>query len=418
MSSRGTETGETSSFGNPGLGIAPGALDGTRVLDLATFIAAPFCATLMAEFGAEVIKVEMPGQGDPLRQLGEKYNGVGLMWAQENRNKKGITCDLRVPKGQEMVKELVKRSDVLVENFRPGTMERWNLGFEVLEEINPRLVMVRISAYGQTGPYRQKPGFGRVAQAFGGLTYLAGFPDRPPVNPGSATIADYLAGLFAAFSTMVALEDRHRTGRGQCIDISLYEGIFRILDNLASVYDKLGYVRERIGTGTTHLVPHNHYPTKDGQWVAIACTSDRIFQRLAKAMGREELATDPRYQTVAKRVEQRDEVDGMVSAWTGSLDRSELVSLLDSEEVPVSPINSIADIFQDPQFQARSSMIEIDDPALGKIKMPGVVPRMSRSPGRVDGLAPGLGEHNQEVYGNLLGYGPEEIANLAKEGVI
>ena len=276
------------------------ALDGIRIIDLATFIAAPFCATLMGEFGAEAVKVEMPGQGDPCRQLGEKYNDIGLIWAQENRNKKGITCDLRQPKGQEIIKELVKRSDVLVENFRPGTMERWNLGYDVLEEVNPRLIMVRISAYGQTGPYRHKAGFGRVAQAFGGLTYLAGFPDRPPVNPGSATIADYLAGLNAAFATMVALEYRNRTGKGQCIDISLYEGIFRILDNLVSAYDKLGLVRERIGTGTAHAVPHNHYPTRDGKWVAVACTSDRIFQRLAEAMGRGEMAQNPRYSTGAK----------------------------------------------------------------------------------------------------------------------
>ena len=204
-----------------------GPLAGIRVVDVATFIAAPFCATLLAEFGAEVIKVEMPGQGDPVwRQLGQKHKGVGLTWAQEARNKRGVTCDMRNPKGQQIVKELARHSDVLVENFRPGTMERWNLGYDVLDELNPRLVMVRISAYGQTGPYREKPGFGRVAQAFGGLTYLAGDPDRPPVNPGSPTIADYLAGLFGGFSTMVALEERHNSGKGQCIDISLYEGIF------------------------------------------------------------------------------------------------------------------------------------------------------------------------------------------------
>ena len=416
--SKEVETQGTSNFRKSVSTNTPAALEGIRVLDLATFIAAPFCATLMSEFGAEVIKVEMPGQGDPLRQLGERYNGVGLMWAQENRNKKGITCDLRKAKGQEIIKELVKRSDVLVENFRPGTMERWNLGYDVLERVNPRLVMVRISAYGQTGPYSHKAGFGRVAQAFGGLTYLAGYPDRPPVNPGSATIADYLAGLFAAFSTMVALENRQRTGQGQCIDISLYEGIFRILDNLSTVYDKLGQVRERIGTGTTHTVPHNHYPTKDGQWVAIACTSDRIFHRLAKAMGREDLANDPRYITGAKRVEHREEVDGIVSTWTQTLNRTQLIGRLDSEEVPVSPINSIADIFQDPQFQARGSLIEIDDPAMGKVKMPGVVPRMSRSPGRVNHLAPSLAQHNQEVYGELLGYGSEEIADLTREGII
>ena len=260
-------------------------------------------------------------------------------------------------------------------------MKRWNLEYDVLEELNPRLIMVSISAYGQTGPNRHKAGFGRIAQAFGGLTYLAGYPDCPPVNPGSATIADYLAGLFAAFSTMVALEDRRRTEKGQWIDISLYESVFRIMDNLASAYHKLGFVRERMGTATAHAAPHNHYPTRDGRWVAIACTSDRIFQRMTKAMGREELAQDPRYSTGAKRVEHRDEVDGLVSEWTQTFDMRDLTELLDLEEVPVSPINSIADIFQNPQFEARGSMVEIDDSVIGKMRMPGVVPRMSRSPG-------------------------------------
>ena len=408
-----SQTGDT-----PGFDSAVGALNGIRVLDVATFIAAPFCATLMAEFGADVIKVEMPGQGDPCRELGQKYNGVGLTWAQENRNKKGVTCDLRNPKGQAIIQELVKHCDVLVENFRPGTMERWNLGYEVLEEINPRLIMVRISAYGQTGPYREKPGFGRVAQAFAGLTYLAGFPDRPPVNPGSPTIADYLAGLFGAFSTMVAINDRHSTGKGQCIDISLYEGVFRILDNLTTAYEKLGIVRERTGTATANVVPHNHFPTKDDKWVAIACTSDRIFGRLAKAMGRVELASDPRYQTGAERVENREEVDAMVSEWTRSFEAKTLVELLDAEEVPVSPINSIADIFQDPHFEARGSIIEVDDPVLGKTKTPGVVPGLSRSPGKVRYLSPSLGQHNQEIYGGLLGYSLEKLHALKDEGAI
>ena len=395
-----------------------GALSGIRVLDVATFIAAPFCATLLAEFGAEVIKVEIPGRGDPCRQLGQKYNGVGLTWAQEDRNKRGVTCDLRNPKGQEIVKELARHSDVLVENFRPGTMERWNLGYDVLEELNPRLVMVRISAYGQTGPYREKPGFGRVAQAFGGLTYLAGDPDRPPVNPGSPTIADYLAGLFGGFATMVAIEERHTSDKGQCIDISLYESVFRILDNLTMAYDKLGIVRERMGTATPNVVPHNHFPTKDGKWVVIACTSDRIFGRLATAMGREEMARDPRYDTGAKRVENREEVDAIVSEWTGSFELKELVPLLDAQEVPVSGINSIADIFKDPHYQARGSIIEIDDVVLGKAKMPGIVPRLSCTPGQVEHLAPALGEHNNDVYGGLLGFSSEKLAELKEEGVI
>ena len=398
---------------------APGGpLKDIRVLDVATFIAGPFCATLLAEFGADVIKVEMPGRGDPMRQMGQEHNGVGLTWAQEARNRRGITCDLRRPEGQRLVIELAKQCDVLVENFRPGTMERWNLGYDALSEANPRLVMVRVSGYGQTGPYSEKPGFGRVAQAYGGLTYLAGFPDQPPVTPGSPTIADYLAGLYGAYSTLVALEHRRASGRGQVIDISLFEGVFRILDNLTIAYQKLGLVRERSGTATANVVPHNHYPTRDGRWVAIACTTDRIFERLAEAMGRGEMGGDPRYSTGAARVENRDEVDAAVSAWTRTLDMEDLVWELDEREVPVSPINSIADIFRDPHFEARGSIVEVDDPVLGPTKMPGVVPRLSDSPGRVERLAPALGEHNEEVYGELLGLAAPDLAALSDQGVI
>ena len=395
-----------------------GPLKDIRILDVATFIAGPFCATLLAEFGADVIKVEMPGRGDPMRQMGQQHNGVGLTWAQEARNRRGITCDLRNPKGQRLVRELARHCDVLVENFRPGTMERWNLGYDALSEDNPRLVMVRVSGYGQTGPYSEKPGFGRVAQAYGGLTYLAGFPDQPPVTPGSPTIADYLAGLYGAYSTLVALEHRRSTGRGQVIDISLFEGVFRILDNLTIAYQKLGFVRERSGTATANVVPHNHYPTRDGRWVAIACTTDRIFERLAEAMGRAEMGSDPRYATGAARVENRDEVDAAVSAWTRTLDMDDLVRELDEREVPVSPINSIADIFRDPHFAARGCMVEVDDPILGPTRMPGVVPRLSDSPGLVERLAPSLGEHNEEVYGELLGLDATDLAALSDEGVI
>ena len=398
---------------------APGGpLNDIRVLDVATFIAGPFCATLLAEFGADVIKVEMPGRGDPMRQMGQEHNGVGLTWAQEARNRRGITCDLRRPEGQRLVIELAKQCDVLVENFRPGTMERWNLGYDALSEANPRLVMVRVSGYGQTGPYSEKPGFGRVAQAYGGLTYLAGFPDQPPVTPGSPTIADYLAGLYGAYSTLVALEHRRASGRGQVIDISLFEGVFRILDNLTIAYQKLGLVRERSGTATANVVPHNHYPTRDGRWVAIACTTDRIFERLAEAMGRGEMGGDACYSTGAARVENRDEVDAAVSAWTRTLDMEDLVRELDEREVPVSPINSIADIFRDPHFEARGSIVEVDDPVLGPTKMPGVVPRLSDSPGRVERLAPALGEHNEEVYGELLGLAAADLAALSDQGVI
>ncbi|MBN8900104.1 MAG: CoA transferase, partial [Rhodospirillales bacterium] len=257
-------------------------LDDCRVIDVSSFLAGPFCTTQLAEFGAEVIKAELPGIGDALRRFGTiTKNGDSLPWLSECRNKKSITLDLRTPDGADLLKRLVATADVLVENFQPGTMEKWGLGWDVLQAINPRLVMVRISGFGQTGPYRDRPGFGRIGNAFGGLAYLAGYPDRPPVTPGSATIPDYMAGLYGALGVMFVLRAREKTGRGQVVDIGLYEPIFRILDGLAPSYDLNGYVRERMGPGTVNVAPHSHYPTKDGRWIAIACTSDKIFARLA-----------------------------------------------------------------------------------------------------------------------------------------
>ena len=278
--------------------------------------------------------------------------------------------------------------------------------------------MVSVSAYGQTGPYKHKTGFGRVAQAFGGLTYLAGFPDQPPVNPGSATLADYSAGLFAAYSTMVALEYRNKTGKGQWIDISLYESIFRLLDSLAPTYDKFGIIRERIGTGTANAVPHNHYPTKDGKWVAIACTSDRIFFRLLRVMQQEHISMEPNFRTGQARLENREEVDDLVSAWTLTRNMGEIMELLDGNGVPGSPIHSIEDIFQDPQFIARKSIVEVDDPVVGIVKTPGIVPRLSRSPGTVKTLGPRLGQDNLKVYCGILGYTQEHIEDLLSKGII
>jgi crotonobetainyl-CoA:carnitine CoA-transferase CaiB-like acyl-CoA transferase len=256
-------------------------LQGIRVLDVSSFLAGPFCSTQLAEFGAEVIKIELPKVGDALRKFGTITKaGDSLPWLQECRNKKSATLDLRKPEGAEILKRLVSQADVLVENFQPGTLEKWGLGWEVLKTQNHKLVMVRISGFGQTGPYSPRPGFGRIGNAFGGLSYLAGYPDRAPVTPGSATIPDYLAGLYGALGVMFALRARDMTGRGQFIDIGLYEPIFRILDELAASYHYNGYVRERMGPGTVNVVPHSHYPTKDGRWIAIACTSDKIFERL------------------------------------------------------------------------------------------------------------------------------------------
>src|SRR5574337_409637 len=306
------------------------ALEGLTVLDLATFVAAPVCATLLGEFGAEVIKVEQPGTGDDLRRLGRQADGVSLWWLAEARNKKSITCNLRTAEGQELIKRLVARSDVVAENFRPGTLERWNLGYEALRAANPGIIMVRISAFGQTGPYRERPGFGRIAAAVGGISYLSGHPDRPPVTPGTPTIPDYLAGVMGAVGALIALRHRERTGEGQVVDVALYEPILRMLDELIPVYGATGHVRERIGSGTEYVVPHNHYRTRDGQWLAIACTNDRMFERLLRAMGREDLKE--RYGTMADRLHQRDERAPLTKKGGGGRDAQDALARLEAAE--------------------------------------------------------------------------------------
>jgi succinyl-CoA:(S)-malate CoA-transferase subunit B len=290
-------------------------LDDLKVIDVSSFLAGPFCSTQLAEFGADVIKLELPEVGDALRRFGSiTPNGDSLPWLSECRNKKSATLDLRKPEGAELLKALIKDADVLVENFQPGTLEKWGLGWDVLKEVNPRLIMVRISGYGQTGPYSPRPGFGRIGNAFGGLSYLAGYPDRPPVTPGSATIPDYLAGLYGALGVLLSIQALKKTGRGQVVDIGLYEPIFRILDELAPSYHMKGYVRERMGPGTVNVVPHSHYPTKDEKWVAIACTSDKIFERLAQAMGVPEWGGKGRWGTIGQReAERRSVCWGLVS---------------------------------------------------------------------------------------------------------
>lgn len=395
-----------------------GPLQGVQVLDLGTFIAAPFCATLLAEFGADVLKVEQPGTGDSLRTLGEQAAGYGLFWLQEARNKRAITCNLRDPGGQRIIRELVAAGyDIVLENFRPGTLEHWGLGYDDLRAVQPGVILARISGYGQTGPARDKPGFGRIAHAFGGLTYLSGFPDRPPVNPGSATIADYAAGLFAAFGVMVAREHRTRTGRGQVIDVALYEAIFRMMDNLAVTYSVNGTVRERAGTATPLAAPHNHYPTADGKWIAIACTNDRLFTRLTRSMRRPDLTADPRFTTTHTRAANREAIDELVADWTRKQPLADLVHLLDEAEVPSSPIYSIAEAVKDPQYQARGTLLTVEHPRVGRMQMPAVIPRLSETPGAVTSLGPELGQDTDAVLGGVLGYTLECLADLRRRGV-
>ena len=396
-------------------------MDGVRVLDIATFLAAPFCGTLLAEFGAEVIKIEQPGVGDPLRRFGTASasdTGDTLIWLQESRNKKSITLDLRKPEGAELLKRLVAESDVLVENFRTGTLERWGVGWERLREVNPKLVMVRITGFGQTGPKARDPGFARIAHAFSGLSYLAGEPDGPPLMPGSTTLGDYLAGTYGALGVLMALRAAERTGEGQYIDIALYEPVFRYLDEMAVAYAHTGYVRERMGADTVNVVPHSHYPTADGKWVAIACTNDRMFKRLADTMGRPELAAPDRYGPIANRLEHRAAVNEVVAEWTSSLPQSEVLARCGAGEVPCGPIHSIADIFEDEQYAARGDLVAFEDERAGKVTMPAVFPFLSGTPGRVDHLGPPLGEHVDDVLGGLLGLDAAEIARLRDQGVV
>ena len=394
-------------------------LQGIRVLDVATFLAGPFCSTQLAEFGAEVIKIELPKLGDPLRRFGTPTDcGDTLVWLSESRNKKSITLDLRKPEGAAILKQLVSQSDVLVENFQPGTLEGWGLGWEELRRHNGKLVMVRISGYGQTGPYRQRPGFGRIGNAFGGLSFLAGDPDRPPATPGSPTIPDYMAGIYGALGAMMALRARELTGEGQYIDIGLYEPMFRILDELAPAYKRTGYIRQRMGPAMKNAVPHSHYPTKDGRWIAIACTSDKIFGRLAAAMGHPEVAGDGRFGTFAQRDEGRIEVDRMVTEWTSSLTRDEALAQCEAGQVPCGPVYGIDEIFEDPHYAARHNIVEVEDGRAGTVSIPNVVPQLSATPGGIKWLGPALGEHNAEIYGRLLGFDAARLEELETAGVI
>ncbi len=394
-------------------------LDGVRVLDIATFVAAPFAAACLAEFGADVIKIEKPGIGDSLRQLGtESDTGDTYWWLNDARNKRCITLDLKLPKGADIFRRLVAQSDVVMENFRPGTLERWGLGFESLREVNPGLIMLRVSAYGQEGPKRNLPGFARIAQAYAGLSYLTGRPDTPPLIAGSTTLADYLSGLYGAYGVLLALRARDNSGRGQYIDIALHDGIFRFLDEFAAVYDKTGYVRERNGTETHSSVPHSHYPTGDGKWVAIACTNDKMFERFVKVIGNPDLDNPERFGTRKKRVTEREAINRMVSAWTTSLTRDEVIARCCDGDVPCGPINSIADIFEDEQFTLRDTLVRVKDNRIGDLAVQGVVPKLSETPGQIKHLGADMGAHNHEVYFGELGIGEDELSALREEGVI
>ncbi len=399
----------------------PRPLDGIRVLELGQLIAGPFAGTILGYFGAEVIKVEPPGAGDPVRTWRGMEDGVSLWWHSLGRNKKCVSIDLRKEEGRALVRRLALKSDVVLESFRPGTLERWGLGPEAIREKNPRVIYVRVSGYGQTGPYSQKPGYASVCEGFGGFRYVTGFPERPPVRP-NLSLGDSLAGVHAALGVMMALYHRDRgttgpVGFGQDVDVAIYESVFNMMEAIVPEYDRLGLVREREGSKLNGIVPSNTYRCADGQYVIIGGNGDSIYKRLMQAAGRPDMASDPKYASNTGRVAHEAEVDGAIAAWTATLPAAEVMRRLAAADVPVGPLYSARDIALDPHYAAREMLEEVE--VGGRpLKIPAIVPKLTDTPGRTDWPGPSVGAHNAEVLGGLLGLGHEEIDRLAREGVL
>jgi formyl-CoA transferase len=396
-------------------------LEGLRVLELGSLIAGPFATRIMAEFGAEVIKVERPGTGDPLRswRYVDPRTKTSLWWALQSRNKKLVTLNLSHPDGLALVRRLAGESDILLENFRPGTLEKLGLGWGVLHELNPRLILIRVSGYGQTGPYRDKPGFANIGEAMGGIRYITGEPDRPPVRAG-ISLGDSLASLYAVVGALMAVHARDVQGRGegQIVDVALYEAVFSLMESMIPEYDVAGIVRERTGASLPGIAPSNSYCSSDGFYVAIGANSDAIFKRLMKIIGRPELGEDPHYRTNADRAERAEELDTLINEWTQQHPLEEILQTLDEARVPVGAIYSVTEIMHDEQYRAREMILETELGGIGPVKMPGLVPKLSATPGRIEWYGGSLGAHNEEVYRGVLGLSREELERLSREGVI
>ena len=393
-----------------------GPLVGYRVLELGSTIAGPVCARLFADFGADVIKVEPP-EGDAARNIGGRVDGVPLYSASMFRNKRAAVIDIRKPEGQKLLLRLAERCDVLIENFRPGTLERLGLGYEDLRQRNRGLVLVRISGYGQSGPYRELPGYGVICEAVGGVRHMTGDPDRPPARVAVA-VTDYLTAVYAAFGAMMALLEKQKTGEGQIIDAALYEAAFSMMEEAFPTDDRLAVTPGRRGPRLMNLAPNSLYAAKDGKYVLIAANNDVIFRRLAKAMGHPEWGDDPRYATQRARGERADEVDAMVSQWTATLDGVELQRLLMEAEVPVSRVYTIADIFADQHYRAREMLLKLPHPTIGDITLPGVVPKLSSSPGAVYRPGSALGQDTRDVLTRDLGMTAAEISELEGKRIV
>ncbi|MGZ9713361.1 CaiB/BaiF CoA transferase family protein [Glaciimonas sp. GNP009] len=394
-----------------------GPLKGIRVIEIGTLIAAPFAARMMGEFGAEVIKIEAPGVGDPIRKWRKLYEGTSLWWYLQSRNKKSISINLKSPEGIEIIKRLVSNADVLIENLKPGAMEKLGLGWDVLHALNPKLTMVRISGYGQTGPYKDRPGFGAIGEAMGGIRYTTGEPNGAPARVG-VSLGDSLASLHAVMGALMSvLRVKTGQGDGQVVDVSLVESVFNVMESLIPEYDLLGHVRERSGGALPGIAPSNTYPTRDGAYVVIAGNSNPIFKRLMQAIGRADLADDPHFEHNDGRVAQVVLLDAAIAGWTSANAIEDVLATLEKAGVPAGRIYSVADIVADPHYQARDMLLSAELPGGVHVKMPGIVPKLSETPGEVNWQGPALGAHTAEVL-TELGLGDSEIQRLRDTGVI
>ena len=393
-----------------------GPLAGYRVLELGSTVAGPFCGRLFADFGAEVIKIE-PADGDPVRSMGKRYRDKSLWATSIFRNKALIVVDLRKPEGQDIVRKLTAKCDFLIENFRPGALEAWGLGYDELARINPGLIMIRISGYGQTGPYRERPGYGVICEAVSGLRHITGDPDRPPGRIATST-TDYITGLYAAFGAMLALEARHKTGKGQVIDAALYEGAFSFMEPHVPAFEKLGVVAMRAGSRLPGNAPNNLYPTSDGQYLHVTAASDAVFRRIAGAIGEPALADDPRFKTALARVENEDAIDDIITFWTLAHDCAEAEQKLHAAEVPAARIYTMADIFKDPHYAARGMLAQVPDDDFGTVTVPNVVPRLSATPGAIRHSGHRVGQDTRRVLAELAGLSAAEITQLEAQRVI
>jgi len=394
----------------------PRPLAGLKVLEMGALIAGPFCAKVLAEFGAEVVKLEPPGVGDPLRKWRYVKDGTSVWWHVQSREKRSVTVDLRDPDGQAIARSLAERADIVIENFRPGTLEGWGLGYDALAAVNPGLIMVRISGYGQTGPYHERPGFGVIGEAMGGLRHVTGTPDRPPSRTG-ISIGDTLSALYGVIGAMIALEHRRKTGVGQVVDVALYESVFSVMESLLPEFDAFGAVRERTGSILPGIAPTSAYRCNDGSYVVIAGNGDSIFKRLCRAMGRADLADDPALAHNDGRAAKQAWLDDTIEAWTVTRAPDVVLAAMAAAEVPASKIYDIRDIVADAHYQARGMLREIRLEDGATLKVPGVVPKLSATPGNFTGGGPALGAHTDEVLRGL-GYDEARIAELRARGII